>query len=747
MAKLNAKRRKFLLLILIVFLILVLIVFGAFAGIRSIRRAIDQAGLSNVLTLRLDAFPRIDGTYFMQAFGEAAVASLTNESIIVARENVLFTGAESAKQRLLAGDCDIIIVSGTDAQSVTQSAKEQGISLAYYTVAKDGLVIYCGEEVAIDNLSAEEFDALYESETDGLGYSTYCYWLSSWVGKGSRLIPVGDVAPSEETIASGEYPFSYNICAVFREGAVASDTQRVVAWMIGEEGQKTLADLGYINTRGSAIAEGAGANAYTYYATRNETSVESTGIRVIKGSPGNAVPEGTTTNYLVENPTVWTGVKKEKGTILALSGLANETTEKAINDRIESAYAELAASELPEFRGIRLAIPDGSILIRTHVTASVIYNYNNVVSVRMAGEYTYALPDENGVIGENAWGYYESTKTLACADYLNFDLNTGREITLENLFTDGADYRDIVSREIVADPTFAEKVILTGSYKEVRADQKFCLDGDAIRIVFDQDSPEYILKVPEETSITIYFSDIKDDLAITSRYYDEETVGSLYKTYTGANKVLIPNRETIDVVGENSLTYANVRIRQSWSYSSSLSSYAKRLISNAYAIDWNVMSQLVANNLEAQYDLDVSARRIETYLSLFATDRRWIEGGRDVVYTRYSCYDLETLTKAELASFFWAGYDYRSVIRDELTEEVRLHGGLCKTVRGESVPLTEEEQAAEIDRQIARLTDFAIDNRQLYLSFNSLEFASGNVPVTLILPYAEFGSENITLFR
>ena len=743
----NAKRRKFLLLILICFLLLVLLAVGAVFGVRSVKRMIDQAGLSNALTLKSDDFPVIDGTYFMQAYGEATRASLTGESIIIARENVMFTGADSAKERLLGGDCDIALLSGTDTQDIAARAKERGVALSYYTIAKDGQVIYCGEEVEERDVSIQRFTELYKSDTDGLGYSTYCYWLSSLDGEGSCLMTVDGIAPNEQTIASGEYPQSYNIYAVFRDGGIASDTQRVVAWMLGEEGQKTLTDLGYINTRGDAIAEGAGANAYTYYATRNATSAESTGLRVIKGSAGSPVTVGTTTTYLIENPTAWAGVKAEKGSYLALSGLANETAQNAVNDRIAKAYEELAALEIPEFRGIRLTIPPESLLIRTEVSATVLYNYNNVVSIRMQGDYTYALPNEDGVIGENAWGYYESTKTLTCCDYLNFDLNTGREFVLESVFTDGADYRRIVSNKVSADPVFMTNVILTGSDKGVRPDQKFYLQDDALYIVFDQDSPEYILRDPKETSIIIYFSDIAHDLAITARYYDEETVGSLYKSYTGAGKVLIPNREILDVTGENAFTYANVAIRQSWTYSSTLSSYGKRMVANAYAVDWSVMSKLIANDREAQYDISVTGRRLQNYLSLTITDRRWLEGGTDETYTRYATYDLDTLHRAELADLFWAGFDYRSVIRTELEEEIALRGGLVKTVRGETVPLTEEETEKKITSLLDTINGFAIDNRRISISFYPLEFEGGTASVTLQIPYPEFGSDNVTIFR
>ncbi len=747
MARLNAKRRKFLLLILICFVLFVLVTVGAVFGVRSIKKAIEEAGLSNALTLKSADFPVIDGTYFMQAYGEATRASLTGESIIVARENLMFTGADSAKERLLSGDADIVLLSGTDAQELTARAKDMGIQLSYYNVAKDGLVIYCHDNVEKKDLTFAEFESLYESDTDGLGFSTYCYWLSSWSGKDTVLMTVDEVAPSEQTIGDGSYPYSYNICAVFRSGGVASDTQRVVAWMIGEEGQETLTNLGYINTRGASIEEGAGANAYTYYATRDMTSVESTGPRVIKGSPGNTVTEGTTTNYLVENPTSWATVKAEKGSYLELSGLTDESALALINERIAKAYEELAALAIPEFRGIRQTIPDGSILIRTDVSSSVLYNYNNVVSIRMKGDYTYALPNEEGVIGENAWGYYESTKTLSCADYLNFDLTTGREISLENLFIDGCDYRDIVSHEIVVDTQFARDIILTGSYKEVRTDQKFYLEEDAICIVFDQDSPEYILRDPRELSIPIYFSTVAKNLAITSRYYDEETVASLYTSDLPGNRVLIQNRDTIDTIGESEWTYGNIKVRQSWSYSSALSSYGKRVIQNAYQVDWGVMSSLVANDLEAQYDIAVSAQRLEDFLSLTVTDRRWIEGGSEETYTRYATYDLELLRQSQLSDLFWAGFDYRSVIRASLEKEVALRGGFVRTVRGETVPLTEEETNALINTMMSDLSRFAIDYRQISVAFKPQTFATGRATVNLIFTYAEFGSDNITLFR
>ena len=65
-----------------------------------------------------------------------------------------------------------------------------------------------------------------------------------------RLLEVGGVAPSTETITSGAYPFVNDFYAVIRSDAPEDSPARLLFnWMLTEEGQQLVAHEGYATAK------------------------------------------------------------------------------------------------------------------------------------------------------------------------------------------------------------------------------------------------------------------------------------------------------------------------------------------------------------------------------------------------------------------------------------------------------------------------------------------------------------------
>jgi phosphate transport system substrate-binding protein len=90
----------------------------------------------------------------------------------------------------------------------------------------------------------------YENTGNALGYSVYYYLANMYAVPGIKMLSVGGVKPSSETIAAGTYPYGNDFYVVVRADAPAdSPARKVLAWMRSEAGAKTVTDAGYAPTR------------------------------------------------------------------------------------------------------------------------------------------------------------------------------------------------------------------------------------------------------------------------------------------------------------------------------------------------------------------------------------------------------------------------------------------------------------------------------------------------------------------
>ena len=94
--------------------------------------------------------------------------------------------------------------------------------------------------------------AAYRNTANAIGYSVVYYVDNMYMQQGIKLLEVGGVAPTNEAIASGAYPYRQPFYAVIRADEPAdSPARRLFDWLATDEGQALVAEAGYVAARGN----------------------------------------------------------------------------------------------------------------------------------------------------------------------------------------------------------------------------------------------------------------------------------------------------------------------------------------------------------------------------------------------------------------------------------------------------------------------------------------------------------------
>lgn len=84
----------------------------------------------------------------------------------------------------------------------------------------------------------------YDNSDQSLGYTFLYYITALYTSENIRVLSIDGVAPTEENLRSGAYPYTVCYWAVYRKGD--ANTQAFVEWLVSEEGQRVVAQAGYI---------------------------------------------------------------------------------------------------------------------------------------------------------------------------------------------------------------------------------------------------------------------------------------------------------------------------------------------------------------------------------------------------------------------------------------------------------------------------------------------------------------------
>ena len=132
-----------------------------------------------------------------------------------------------------------------------QREKNSGSQTAMENLVMGGSDMIDPIEVTIIVGMGELVDAVaeYENETASLGY-TYRYYIDTlYKNDNIKTISVNGIAPTDDNIRSEAYPFTANYYGVIREGDEEKIGGQFLNWILSDEGQKCVAQAGYITLR------------------------------------------------------------------------------------------------------------------------------------------------------------------------------------------------------------------------------------------------------------------------------------------------------------------------------------------------------------------------------------------------------------------------------------------------------------------------------------------------------------------
>lgn len=198
------------------------------------------------------AFAREEGVELeMQPIGVDALVFLVNAGNPVdslTREQIvgIYTG-EIENWSAVGGEDRAIVAYQRNAESGSQVMMEnqcmQGVEMAPPPTR------------LVASEMGELIDAVasYQNTADAIGYSVYYYVANMYVQPEIKLLAVDGVAPTDEAIASGEYPFTQPFYAVIRaDEPEDSPARRLYDWLTTDEGRALIAQAGYVPADGAA---------------------------------------------------------------------------------------------------------------------------------------------------------------------------------------------------------------------------------------------------------------------------------------------------------------------------------------------------------------------------------------------------------------------------------------------------------------------------------------------------------------
>ena len=87
----------------------------------------------------------------------------------------------------------------------------------------------------------------YKNTADSIGYSVYYYVHNMYMQEGIKLLSIDGVLPTNESIASGDYPYRQPFYAVIRADAAAdSPARKLYDFLATEEGRALVEEAGYV---------------------------------------------------------------------------------------------------------------------------------------------------------------------------------------------------------------------------------------------------------------------------------------------------------------------------------------------------------------------------------------------------------------------------------------------------------------------------------------------------------------------
>lgn len=250
----------------------------------------------------------------------------------------------------------------------------------------------------------------YDNGIDAIGYSVYAYSDGMYENISEiKYIKVNGVEPSLTTLADGTYPLlGYNYAVFSADEPEDSHVRALVKWIQSDEGQQVIADAGYIPYRkvdGLTLPEATTKTLYTAAAT-------------------SGIPKPETTADYYYHYRQYSGI------------FTDPAFDQKIQDFISAAKDELSQydeAEIKEFTLSRAEYCYGPEIVTNYSLV------NGYLSVLVGLRYNFGW--------QNSPDYYYDVKTAV------FDIYTGEQLKLSDLFFDDVDFVPLLNQHLAEKAT------------------------------------------------------------------------------------------------------------------------------------------------------------------------------------------------------------------------------------------------------------------------------------------------------
>ena len=255
-------------------------------------------------------YPRVDGSTSMLPLSRALMMAATGISAQEAELRVSHSKTTLSFYALVSGEADLLLVA-RPAEEAFAYADEMGVVMEMRPIGVDALVFLTSDKNPVDSLTQaqavgiytgritnwkevggadaeiiayqrneaagsqvmmenvvmdgepmmdapmeyrpSEMGALvdevasYRNSASAIGYSVYYYVTEMYMREGVKLLAIDGVTPSNETIASGEYPYTqYNYAVIRADEPENSPARQLFDFLTTPEGKALMAAQGYV---------------------------------------------------------------------------------------------------------------------------------------------------------------------------------------------------------------------------------------------------------------------------------------------------------------------------------------------------------------------------------------------------------------------------------------------------------------------------------------------------------------------
>jgi hypothetical protein len=142
---------------------------------------------------------------------------------------------------------------------------------------------------------------------------------------------------------------------------------------------------------------------------------------------------------------------------------------------------------------------------------------------------------------------------------------------------------------------------------------------------------------------------------------------------------------------------------------------------------------------EAYYDISVYAGRFGRYINISKRSGLYMpQSGREVLENH--CYDSDSMEEIGLKDLFKEGFDYKSVILNAIGKTIAEYDAGCGTS-------AEKDSAAGYEALFERIYGFQLDADAISIYIAHEVQGSQFNTLYVYIPYADFGCDNMNIFR